>query len=135
MQYTFACLQFNSQIWIYFDIKHWFPSDYQKNQYYSFNIDVNSKNIAGENLERDTINNCLLLMRCKIIKLPVLKIRAKRLKTSINKEQRLPAASNLNEFDTLMSNICLGSLKVCTTYWKHIYIPYRILSAFWHRLK
>jgi hypothetical protein len=48
----------------------------------------------------------LLLMRCKIIKLPVLKIRAKRLKTSINKEQRLPAASNLNEFDTLMSNIC-----------------------------
>jgi hypothetical protein len=60
-------------------------------------------------------------MRCKIIKLPVLKLWEKRVKTSINKEQKFPAASNFNEFDTLMGNICLRSRKVCKTYWKHIY--------------
>jgi hypothetical protein len=73
----------------------------------------------------------LLLMRCKIIKLPVLKFRAKCVKTSINKEQRFPETSNVNDFDTLMRNIRLGSLKECTTYWKHI--TCRILSASLHR--
>jgi hypothetical protein len=63
----------------------------------------------------------LLLMRCKTIKLTVLKFRAKRVKISINKEQRFPAASNFKEFDALMRNICLGSRKVCKTYWKRIY--------------
>jgi hypothetical protein len=40
-------------------------------------------------------------MRCKNIKLPVLKIREKRVKISINKEQRFPAASNFNDLDAL----------------------------------
>ena len=62
-------------------------------------------------------------MRCKIIRLPVLNIRAKHAKIAIhfNKEQRFPAALNFNEFDVLTRNICLGSLKVCKTYWKYIY--------------
>ena len=48
-----------------------------------------------------------------------LKLRAKCVKTFINKEQRFPEASNFIEFDTLTSNICLGALNVCKTYWKH----------------
>jgi len=60
-------------------------------------------------------------MRCKIIKLPVLNIRAKHAEIDINKEQRFPAALNFNEFDVLTTNIYLGSLEVCKTYWKHIY--------------
>jgi hypothetical protein len=65
----------------------------------------------------------LLLMRCKIIKLPVLNIRAKHAKIAIHfyKEQRFSAALNFNEFDVLTTNICLGSLEVYATYWKHIY--------------
>ena len=63
----------------------------------------------------------LLLMRCKIINLPVLKFRAKRVKTSIDKEQMFPTVSNLNELDALTRNIRLGSRKVCKIYWKHIY--------------
>ena len=43
----------------------------------------------------------LLLMRCKIINLPVLKFRTKRVKTSIDKEQMFPTVSNLNEFDAI----------------------------------
>ena len=60
-------------------------------------------------------------MRCKIIKLPVLNIRAKHAEIDINKEQRFPAALNFNEFYVLTTNICLGSLEVCKTYWKNIY--------------
>jgi hypothetical protein len=62
-------------------------------------------------------------MRCKIIKLPVLNIREKYVKIAIHfyKEQRFPAALNFNEFDVLTTNICLGSLEICTTYWKYIY--------------
>jgi hypothetical protein len=68
----------------------------------------------------------LLLMRCKIIKLPVLKFRAKRLKTSINKEQRFPAASNFNEFDAMTGNIFLRSLEyICIS--KQYYFNFRHL--------
>ena len=62
-------------------------------------------------------------MRCTIIKLPVLNIRAKHAKIVIHfyKEQRFPAALNFNEFEVLTTNICLGSFEVYTNYWKHIY--------------
>jgi len=48
-------------------------------------------------------------------------IQAKHVQISINKEQRFPAVSNFNGFDDLTMNICLGSHKVCKTYWKHIF--------------
>jgi hypothetical protein len=50
-----------------------------------------------------------------------LKVPGKTCKKYHKKEQRFPVASHFNEFDTLMTNICIGSHKVCTTYWKHIY--------------
>ena len=93
----------------------------QKKEYYSFNIYTNSKENHQRKRRRRHYKQLLLLMRCKIINLPVLKFRAKRVKTSIDKEQMFPTVSNLNELDALTRNIRLWSRKVCKIYWKHIY--------------
>jgi hypothetical protein len=72
----------------------------------------------------------LLTLPEHLSSLTVLKFRAKRVKISINKEQRFPAASNFKEFDALMRNICLGSRKVCKTYWKRIYSIHNSVCIF-----
>ena len=99
------------------DIKQWFLSDVRK---MNIILSISMQTVKKTQRKRwkRHYKQLLLLMRCKIIKLPVLNIWAKHAKIAINKEQRFPAALNFNEFDVQTTNICLRSFEVFKTYWK-----------------
>jgi hypothetical protein len=100
--------------------KQWFLGEIRKTITLFFQytcIHTNSKRNHQRQRRKRHYKQLLLLMQCEIIKLII--PGKTYTTTSINKEQRFPAASNFNKFDALVRNICLGSWKVCKTYIFH----------------